>query len=380
MLIMVPMMETGAGMQAMNLGASLRDRATLPSPLRGLGPSGGYPSRLRSLRSLRAPLAAAARCAHRRCRTGTLVAKLDGLVRRTAGFSSRRRYAPRSSDRSPRSPWPAAPAAGIASARRRCTPCLAGAGFTAHRLRHCAVHDPLRPCLRSCARSCGALPHFAPHRAGQSCPHDCGHRRPSLRQRAAHVCLRLRPHHPPLNRRGGSPPPASPASIPPSLSLGFRAVWTPVGVWFSHPTHPDAGRAMRAFIAPFLALTGSTGRARLLDLACIGAIHDNLHRPGPRLTSPAPERYTSDMHSNTRNTPTDTPLACNRLRLRRRRKTRPQRAAWLWTCAVTAVNPAPRNRRETVNLVATAEGIHRYSRGAVAPFRARSERPGGGIA
>ncbi len=47
-------------------GASLRDRATLPSPLRGLGPSGGYPSRLRSLRSLRAPLAPAVRCAHRR--------------------------------------------------------------------------------------------------------------------------------------------------------------------------------------------------------------------------------------------------------------------------------------------------------------------------
>ena len=39
------------------LGASLRDRATLSSPLRGLAPSGGYPSRLRSLRSLRAPLA-----------------------------------------------------------------------------------------------------------------------------------------------------------------------------------------------------------------------------------------------------------------------------------------------------------------------------------
>ena len=38
-------------------GASLRDRATLPSPLRGLVPSGGYPSRLRSLRSLRGPLA-----------------------------------------------------------------------------------------------------------------------------------------------------------------------------------------------------------------------------------------------------------------------------------------------------------------------------------
>ena len=42
---------------------------------------------------------------------------------------------------------------------------------------------------------------------------------PGLRrgQRAAHDCLRLRPHRRPLTRRGGSPPRASPASIPPSL-------------------------------------------------------------------------------------------------------------------------------------------------------------------
>ena len=53
----VPKMDTDSGMRTLRLGASLRDRATLPSPLRGLGPSGGYPSRLRSLRSLRAPLA-----------------------------------------------------------------------------------------------------------------------------------------------------------------------------------------------------------------------------------------------------------------------------------------------------------------------------------
>ena len=53
----VSMMVTDAGNSEMRLGASLRDRATLPSPLRGLDPSGGYPSRLRSLRSLRAPLA-----------------------------------------------------------------------------------------------------------------------------------------------------------------------------------------------------------------------------------------------------------------------------------------------------------------------------------
>ena len=54
---LVPKMLTGVPDGKVNPGASLRDRATLPSPLRGLDPSGGYPSRLRSLRSLRAPLA-----------------------------------------------------------------------------------------------------------------------------------------------------------------------------------------------------------------------------------------------------------------------------------------------------------------------------------
>ena len=47
------------------LWASLRDQAALWSPLRGLHPSGGHPSPLRSLRSLRVPCPAA-RCAHRR--------------------------------------------------------------------------------------------------------------------------------------------------------------------------------------------------------------------------------------------------------------------------------------------------------------------------
>ena len=54
---MVPKLNMLPRDPVMRLGASLRDRATLPSPLRGLDPSGGYPSRLRSLRSLRAPLA-----------------------------------------------------------------------------------------------------------------------------------------------------------------------------------------------------------------------------------------------------------------------------------------------------------------------------------
>ena len=45
------------------------------------------------------------------------------------------------------------------------------------------------------------------------CPHQCGHRRRRLR---------LRPHRPPLIRRGGSTPPASPASIPRTL---MQQVW-----------------------------------------------------------------------------------------------------------------------------------------------------------
>ena len=43
---MVPNMDTVSRDHRMSLGASLRDRATLSSPLRGLDPSGGYPSRL----------------------------------------------------------------------------------------------------------------------------------------------------------------------------------------------------------------------------------------------------------------------------------------------------------------------------------------------
>ena len=53
---MLPAMKSDPAESAMDLGASLRDRATLPSPLRGLVPSGGYPSRLHSLRSFRAAL------------------------------------------------------------------------------------------------------------------------------------------------------------------------------------------------------------------------------------------------------------------------------------------------------------------------------------
>ena len=139
----------------------------------------------------------AARCAPRRCRNDTLVARFDGVVAVTALSSSRRRCAPRSSRCSPRSPWPAAPAAGIAPARFGDTPCLAGAGFAVHRLAHSAMHHPAHRCLRSCARSCGASAHVAPHRAGQSCSHRCGQRRRRYRRRAAHDPVQLPLHFPP---------------------------------------------------------------------------------------------------------------------------------------------------------------------------------------
>ena len=208
--LLVPMMLAGVPNGSMSLGASLRDRATLPSPLRGLGPSGGYPSRLRSLRSLRAPLAAAARCAHRRCRPGTVAARFHRIVRRTAVVSSRRRCTPRSSPCSPRSPWPAAPAAGIASARRRGTPCLAGAGFAGHR---------------------------APHRATQSCPHECGHFRPSLRQRAAHDCPRLRPRRRPLTAAAAPLRRVPRRRFPELRCCRFGRPDRPGRPWVSHPTH-----------------------------------------------------------------------------------------------------------------------------------------------
>ena len=127
----------------------------------------------------------------------------------TVVASSRRRCAPRSSGTSPRSPWPGAPAAGIASARRGGTPCAAGVGFAVHRL----AHHPAHRRLRSCARSCGASAHLAPHRAGQSCPHQCGHRRRRCRHSAAHDPVQHPLHVPPLNRRAGSDEAPSPATI-----------------------------------------------------------------------------------------------------------------------------------------------------------------------
>ena len=189
-MLLAMMMLMRTDIRTSRLGASLRDRATLPSPLRGLVPSGGYPSRLRSLRSLRTPFARRLAALPAECRADTVVATFDGTGSVTAVSSSPRRYAPRSSRNSPRSPWPAAPATGFASARRRRTPCGAGAGF--------AVHQ-------------------APHRAVPSCPHKCGHFRRRSRRRAPHDPVHYPRHLRPLKRRGGCALPGSPVSISPTL-------------------------------------------------------------------------------------------------------------------------------------------------------------------
>ena len=148
----VPNMDAPARVRSTVSGASLRDRA-IRSNLRSL-----------ALPAITAP-----------------------IPRASAPFG---RCALRLPGGSPRSPWPAAPAAGLASARRRCTPCVAGDGF--------AVHRP-------------------PHFPAQQCPRKCRHCRRTARRGASHQCPRSRRRARPLTRRGGSPPPGSPASIPPSL-------------------------------------------------------------------------------------------------------------------------------------------------------------------
>ncbi len=169
-------------------------------------------------------------------------------------YSSRRRCAPCSSQSSPRSPWPAAPAAGIASARGRSAPCVADAGFAGHRPPHCAVHD---------------------------CPHWCGQHRLRLRQRAAHDCPRLRPHRSPLKRRGGSPPPGSPASIPQTSMLPIRPS-RPPGAALGLTPHASLmqachGGPSRALAGPF----GANGGHAVVGASEFRAQLADRHRHGP---------------------------------------------------------------------------------------------------
>ncbi len=206
----------------------------------------------------------AARFAHRRCRADTLAARFDGTGVFTAVSSSRRRCAPRSSSTSPRSPWPAA---GSASARRRGTPCVAGDGFAVHRAPHCVVHR---------------------------WPHQCGHHRHRLRQRAAHDCPRLRPHRPPLKRRGGSRAHPAPAAIPSSLSLGFQAIATPCGVQFSHRNAPMVPSTPSARLTCIPVRSQRHETPRLCRIACSLSAYTPLSHPCRRMPAPDRENTHSD--------------------------------------------------------------------------------------
>ena len=237
---MVPNMDTMSRDHRMSLGASLRDRATLSSPLRGLAPSGGYPSRLRSLRSLRAPLARRLASLTAACRTDAAGAAFDGIGVTTAAFSSRRRFAPRLSQTSPRSPWPAAPAAGIASGSVRCAPCVAGC-----RLRRAPARAPpgavLAALVRALLRSTPAL-RSAPRRAVVPAPVRA---LPPPPPAACYARLPAAPAAPPATQ--------SPWRLP---SAGFAGVDSPIahtadsavltargGLWFHTRRIPDAARA-----------------------------------------------------------------------------------------------------------------------------------------
>ena len=70
-----------------------------------------------------------------------------------------------------------------------------------------------------------------------------------LRQRAAHDCLRLRPHRRPLTRRGGSPSPASPAPIPRTLMQQ---------AWPSRPPGAALGLTPNASVMHFLSVPAIT--------------------------------------------------------------------------------------------------------------------------
>ena len=227
MVMMVPMMETRAGHRTIRLREPLRGRA-FRSNLRFAPISTAIP--LASVRSAHCAL----RLPHNPARRAdvpdtapdirfVLLAACDSLA------------------------WPAAPAAGIVPAWAAvATPCLAGAGFAAHRTAHRA-------------------PHSCPHQCGHSCGHSCGRFRRRLRQRASRGSLRLRPHRPPLNRRGGSPSPPSPASIiPPRSYRRFGRPDRPGRLWVSHPTQLAAGARRSRSWRALAGTSGAFGRLVLV--------------------------------------------------------------------------------------------------------------------
>ena len=161
-------------------------------------------------------------------------------------------------------------------AHRLCTVLRTSASATAPTSAHCRSR-----CSRhSCGRSCGARPHFARHCLAQYAPH----RRP-------------------LNRRGGSDPPASPASIFRSF-IQRESPIRPPGPALGSTPHASMmpGVPWRSYVLPFRRHSGSIGAVRLLDRAYVGPKLADHHRPVParprlscRETRGCPERNTSDM-------------------------------------------------------------------------------------
>ena len=130
MASMVPMMNSGAGIHTMNLRDPLRGRA--------------FRSNLRFAPiSAAIPVASApfGRCALRLPNSRHAVPNVRTPRRTSASLSSPRRFAQRSSQTSPRSPWPAAPAAGFASGSVLCTTACGSRRTDRHSF---AVPAPLR--------------------------------------------------------------------------------------------------------------------------------------------------------------------------------------------------------------------------------------------
>ena len=218
---LVPMMLAGVPDSPMSLGASLRDRATLPSPLRGLGPSGGYPSRLRSLRSLRAPLAR--RLAALAAVAGPAPSRRGSNASSAGPPQSPRAGAARHARRRPRLARPGR------LRRLRASPRLAAAA-----LRASPVPASPDTALRTapCSRARTSADTSARASASVLRTTACGSGRTAARSRAAAAPLRRVPRRrfpePRCCRFGPSRPPGAALGLTPDASLMQGSPWLPV--------------------------------------------------------------------------------------------------------------------------------------------------------
>ncbi len=113
---------------------------------------------------------------------------------------------------------------------------------------------PLRVRFTRCGLRCHRLPHYPVH----LCPGYCSR----LRQCARHDRLHYLPHSPPLSRRGGSPPPGPPASVPLRLCPWFLRSRPPARALVLTPHAPPM------LVAPFAPLACGILRTRRLWTPC----------------------------------------------------------------------------------------------------------------